>query len=188
MKSGTGLLVRPRQHRRRKVLVIALSIVLVLVSVVTARMFIWPDLPAVPAQVDAIIELGGPGNRDAVTLELARAHRAPVAVQSTTPDDARSGKCLPSISGVTILCFHAEPNTTRGEARYIGTEGQLRHWRSVIVVTSPDHAWRARLEIGRCFTGDVYVVTTHLPALAWLRQIPYQWVATTKALIFERSC
>jgi uncharacterized SAM-binding protein YcdF (DUF218 family) len=183
-----GLRVRPRIRRRRRVMAVALVIGLVLVSTVTARLFVWPDLPAPPPRVDAVIELGGPGDRDAVALNLGRAHRAAFLVQSTTPDDARSGRCLPPISGVAILCFHPDPNTTRGEARYIGQEARRRHWSSVIVVTTPDHAWRARLEIGRCFSGAVYVVTAALPPVMWFRQIPYQWVATTKALIFERSC
>ena len=30
--------------------------------------------------------------------------------------------------------------------------------------------------------------TSPLPPLYWFRQIPYQWGATTKALLFERDC
>ena len=89
---------------------------------------------------------------------------------------------------VTIVCFHPDPDTTRGEARYIGALAAERHWRSVIIVTSRDHAWRARLEVMRCFPGEVYVSTTPLPAWAWFRQIPYQWAATTKAMLFETDC
>jgi hypothetical protein len=87
---------------------------------------------------------------------------------------------------VTVICFHPDPVTTRGEARQIGVLAAERHWKSVILVTSQDHAWRARLRTRRCFAGAVYVSTTSLPALAWFRQIPYQWAATAKALSLNR--
>ena len=47
--------------------------------------------------------------------------------------------------GVRLLCFHPDPVTTRGEARYIGTMAARLDWHSVILVTTPDQAWRARL-------------------------------------------
>jgi hypothetical protein len=163
----------------------ALAVLLVGFVVATARLFVWPALPALPAHADAIVELAGPGDRDSVTLALARAHRAPLAIQSTLPGDTA---CLPPVPGVRIGCFTPEPPTTRGEARYIGAQGAKAGWRSVIIVTTPDHAWRARLRVGRCFHGTVYVETSHLPVLDWLRQIPYQWAASVKALLFQRGC
>ena len=61
-------------------------------------------------------------------------------------------------------------------------------WHSVILVTTPDQAWRARLRVSRCFPGKVYVATAHLPSWDWFRQVPYQWLASVKALTIERSC
>ena len=87
-----------------------------------------------------------------------------------------------------MLCFHADPLTTRGEARHIAQLVAQYHWESVALVTSPDQAWRAQLRVSRCFSGQVYVATAPLPIIDWFYLIPYQWVATTKALIFERSC
>jgi uncharacterized SAM-binding protein YcdF (DUF218 family) len=179
---------RLRRHRRRGVPTVALVLGLVLFGAVTANLFVWPDLPPPPPRVDAIIELGGPGQRDGVAVALAQAHRAPVLVQSTVAADAVSDRCLPPIPAVTILCFHPEPNTTQGEAERIGQLAEQRHWRSIILVTSPDHAWRARLEVNRCFGGEVYVSTTRLPAHMWVQQIAYQWAATTNALVFSRTC
>ena len=166
----------------------ALFAIAVLFSVVTGRVFIWPDLPEVPARADAIIELGGMGDRDGAALALAREHRAPVLIQSTVVAAAGTSRCLPPIPDVTIMCFHADPNTTRGEARYIGALGAQQTWRSVILVTTPDQAWRAQLRVKRCFPGEVDVSTTPLPTWAWLQQIPYQWAASAKALIFQRDC
>jgi hypothetical protein len=165
-----------------------LVVVIVLFGAATARLFVWPALPELPARADAIIELGGPGIRDGAALALARKHEAPVLIQSTVVSEAGTDTCLPPVPDVTIMCFHADPGTTRGEARYIGTLAAQRGWKSVILVTSRDHAWRARLRVARCFDGDVYVSTTPLPAWVWPRQIAYQWAATAKALLVETKC
>jgi uncharacterized SAM-binding protein YcdF (DUF218 family) len=178
---------RPRRRKRHR-LWIALGIVIILFAAVTARMFIWPDLEPLPERVDAIIELGGPTFRDEAALELARDHRAPVLVQSTVREEAGTHSCLPPVSGVTILCFHADPNTTRGEARAIGAMAAQYHWDSIILVTTPDHAWRSRWRVSRCFPGEIYVSTKTLPFWYWFRQIPYQWFASAKALTLERGC
>ena len=155
---------------------------------ITARLFIWPGLPALPPRVDGVISLGGLGDRVSPALALARAHRTSFLVDSTDVAEARTDRCLPPTPGVTVLCFHANPATTRGEAHSIAHLAAHYRWRSIALVTTPDQAWRARLRVTRCFAGQVYVVTGHLPTIDWLYQIPYQWLATAKALLFERSC
>jgi uncharacterized SAM-binding protein YcdF (DUF218 family) len=159
----------------------------VLSVAVTARVFVWPALQPLPERADAIIELAGPSDldRDRVALELAREHRAPVLIQSTLPGDTA---CLPPVAGVRIECFYPDPNTTRGEARYIGAIATQRHWHSVILVTTPDQAWRASLRVSRCFAGTVYNATAPLRWNDWFRQIPYQWLASIKALTIQRTC
>jgi uncharacterized SAM-binding protein YcdF (DUF218 family) len=178
---------RPRRRGRRW-LAIALGLSAVLFAAVTARVFIWPDLPPLPDRADAIVELGGPTIRDGAALALARDHRAPVLVQSTVEAEAGTHRCLPPVPDVTVLCFHADPGTTRGEARAIGALAAEHHWRSVILVTTPDHAWRARWRVSRCFSGDIFVRTRPLPARAWFREIPYQWAASAKAVTLEPGC
>lgn len=183
--SAVGTRRRPRHRRLVVVIVLAL---LAAWGLATARLFVWPSLPDLPEQADAIVELGGPGDRDSVALDLARQHRARYLVQSTTAKDAARGQCLPAVEGVTVLCFHADPATTRGEAWAIADLAQRYGWRSVILVTTPDQAWRAMVRVGRCFDGEISVATARLPARLWLVQIPYQWGATVKAFTVERSC
>jgi uncharacterized SAM-binding protein YcdF (DUF218 family) len=176
-----------RSHRPRKIILTAL-VLLVLFAAATIHLFVRPSLAPLPAHADAIVELAGPGDRDAVALALAERHVAPIVIQSTLPGDAISDTCLPRTTGETIRCFSPEPPTTRGEARYIGEQAAAGHWKSVIIVTTPDHAWRARLRVERCFPGQVYVATSPLPPMDWFRQIPYQWAATAKAELFQRDC
>jgi uncharacterized SAM-binding protein YcdF (DUF218 family) len=176
------------QPRVRRLLLAAAAIGLFAFAVLTARLFVGPDLPPLPPEVDAIVELAGPGIRDRAALALAREHRAPILIQSTVASEAGTQRCLPKVQGVTIVCFHPEPGTTRGEARTIGEMARQQHWRSVVLVTTPDHAWRARLRVARCFAGDIYVANSPLPRRDWLIAITHQWAATIKALVFEREC
>ena len=176
------------KRRRWRRLWIVVGIMVLLFSAVTSRLFIWPDLPPLPDQADAIVELGGPTIRDDAALALARNHLAPVLVQSTREAEAGTDRCLPPVTGVTIMCFYPVPDTTQGEARAIGGLAAQHHWDSVVLVTTTDHAWRARLWVSRCFPGHVYVSTTPLPLRYWFRQIPYQWVASAKAVLVHRSC
>ena len=152
------------------------------------HLFVWPDLPPLPPRVDAIINLGTPILDEATALALAHEHRAPTLAQVTIPEEVGTQLCLPPVPGVTIVCFLPDPNTTRGEARFIGQMARQHQWTSVIIVTTPDHAWRARLRVSRCFSGAVYVATLHMPPWRWLIAIPYQWAATLKALLIERDC
>jgi hypothetical protein len=142
-----------------------------------------------PAHVDAIVKLGGFGDRDGAALTLALQRRAPVLVDST-PELLQAGftGCAPSIPHVEVICFNPDPATTRGEARFVGQLAARRSWRSVVLVTTPDQAWRARLRMRRCFAGAVYSSTTRLPLYDWVWAIPYQWGATAKALVVEPTC
>ncbi len=178
---------RSRRPRLRN-LAGATFLALIIFGAITARLFVWPDLQPLPPRVDAVIELGGPGDRDRVVLALAQQQRSPVVIQSTFGADVGTDRCLPSNPGVRVLCFHADPPTTRGEAQYIGQMAAQHNWRSVALVTTPDQAWRARLRVTRCFDGAVYVATAPLPGGDWFYWIPYQWAAITKALVFERDC
>ena len=187
IERGVGGAMRRRRHRR--VLLIAVAVVLMF-CIATVRLFIWPPLEPLPARADAIIELAGSANggRDEAALQLARDHRASVLVQSTTVSEAGTNRCLPAVPGVTVMCFHPDPATTRGEAEWIGARAAEHHWSSVILVTTPDQAVRAQLRVSRCFPGSIYVHTTALPFSEWFVQIPYQWAASVKALAFQRTC
>jgi uncharacterized SAM-binding protein YcdF (DUF218 family) len=87
-----------------------------------------------------------------------------------------------------VVCFHPEPFTTRGEARAIADMARQNGWSSVILVTTPDQAWRATVRVSRCFDGPVSVATTPLPPYLRPPEIGYQWGATLKAYTFETTC
>ena len=151
----------------------------------TARLFVWPATNR-PAAADAIVVLGGAGQRVQEGLALAWAGYAPVLVLSTTTPVRP--QCVPPIPGVEIICFHADPNSTRGEARYLAAMASARHWRRTIVVTTIPQDTRARLRIGRCYHGGLLVVPAHLSLGRRVAATVYEWGALAKALVLQPGC
>jgi hypothetical protein len=167
---------------------VTLIVSVLAVSAATARLFIWPD-QGMPPQVSAIVMLNGTGNRLNTALDLAWKHRAPfVVISRGSPAFGHGSVCAPPIPNVKVMCFDPRPSTTGGEAEFAGRLAGKYHWQSVVLVTTTPQDSRARLRVERCFTGPVYVVTASLAWYAWPYEIAYEWVATIKALVFQRSC
>jgi uncharacterized SAM-binding protein YcdF (DUF218 family) len=178
-----------RRRRRRRTALAVLALILAGASALTARLFVWPDLPPLPPRADAVVELGGPGERRPVALDLVRQGRAPLAVISVSDAEAGTTWCYKGVlHQVPVTCFHPDPYTTRGEARAIAAMAEQHGWRSIILVTTPDQASRAMLRVGRCFDGQIFVATAQLPWYRWPGQIAYQSAATAKAHTLETSC
>jgi hypothetical protein len=173
----------PRRRRLRRAL-IAIGVVAVLFCAATARLLVFVP-SGMPARVNAIVMLDGPGNRLATALALAREHRSGTLLISYWPPGSY---CAPPVAGVRIICFAASPRTTQGEAEYAGRMARKYHWRSMVLVTSKAQNTRARLRFGRCFGGKVYVVDASLPLINWPYAIAYEWAALLKALVLQRSC
>jgi len=158
-------------------------------GVTTAHLFVWPQ-QGMPAHVDAIVMLDGPGDRLDTALKLARAHRAPMLVISRgTPYSSHGySGCASKIPGVKVICFNPDPATTRGEAQYTGLLAKRYRWHTIVLVATTPQDTLARLRAGRCFGGNIYVVNAPIPPSAWPYAITYEWGATIKALILQRSC
>jgi uncharacterized SAM-binding protein YcdF (DUF218 family) len=160
--------------------------VLVAFGLATALLFVWPPQGA-PDPASAIVMLQGNGNRLQAALQLAREHRAPVLVISRGRD-GYGGPCVPAMPGVKVICFDPSPANTRGEAEFVGQLARENHWRSVILVTSRPQDRRARLLVGRCFSGSVYVSAASVPLGEWPYAVAYEWGALAKALVTNQSC
>ena len=170
---------------RRWFLAAAIGLAL-LFCIVTARLLVWPA-QGMPARVDAIVMLAGPGDRLPVALKLAREHRAPVLVVSQG-QHGYGGPCPPLTPGVKLICFDPNPGDTRGEAEFVGRLAKQYHWSSLVLVTTSTQDTRARILMSRCFDGSSYVITASLPLGSWPYQIAYGWGALFKALVAYRAC
>ena len=196
-QQDTGLAPAARNagRRRRRIIAAALAVLVAAFCVTTARLFMFPAR-GMPAHVDAIVMLGGRGDRFHEALKLAYQHRAPylaISLGQSFPGPEPRGsqpvfRCGPPIPRVTVLCFPPDPATTQGEAEEVGRLAAKYHWHSVVLVTITPQDSRARLRVERCFSGKVYVMTGSLHAYAWPYELAYEWAATIKALIFQRSC
>jgi uncharacterized SAM-binding protein YcdF (DUF218 family) len=183
-----ALTVRPLRRRRRWwILGIALA-VLVVFSMLTARLFFRPSIDA-PAAVDAIVVLGGEGKRIERGIELARAGFTDQLVVSEAGGRQFHYRdvCTLPPSGLTTYCFDPDPRSTRGEARAIAKLAADYGWTRIIVVASTDQITRARMIIGRCFGGEIHVVDVASTDSAFYRGA-YEWGALLKAVVVNRDC
>jgi uncharacterized SAM-binding protein YcdF (DUF218 family) len=167
-------------------LVVAVITVIALFAVATARLIVWPAR-GMPSHVSAVIMLAGPGDRLDLALRLASARRARTLVISRG-HDGYGGPCPVRPPDVTLICFEPDPATTRGEAEVVGRLAQRYDWRSVILVTTAAQDTRARIRVGRCFNGKIYVAAAPQPWYDWPYQIAYEWAALFKALVIQRAC
>lgn len=173
-------------RRWRRKVIIASLILCTASTVATARIIVWPPQGA-PARVNAIVMLAGPGARLTVAVQLARQGRAPVLVVSRG-HLGYGGPCPKPIAGVRIICFDPSPADTRGEAEYVARLARRYRWHSVVLVTTREQATRARLLLGRCYSGSVYVVTAAQPWYMWPYQVAYGWGSLLKAIFLQRAC
>ncbi|MGI8449124.1 MAG: YdcF family protein [Streptosporangiaceae bacterium] len=185
--AGTADDRAPRRRKRRVIVIGSIAAVFLAFCGLTARLFIVP-VSGMPARVDAIVMMAGPGDRYSAALSLAEQHRAPVLVISRGSDLVGSGPCAPPIQGVREICFDPNPDTTQGEAEYAARLARQSHWHSVALVTITPQDSRARLRMERCFSGHVYVMTAPIRAAFWPYELAYEWAATAKALTINRSC
>jgi hypothetical protein len=177
---------RHRLSRRWRCIFATAAALVVALGVVSARLFVWPA-EGMPAHVSAIVMLAGPGDRLPVALRLAREHRAPMLVVSQGWQ-GYGGPCPSPIPGVRLICFDPDPGNTRGEAQFVGRLAQRYHWHSVVLVTAREQDTRARIRMGRCFSGSIYVVAASLPLSNMPYQVAYEWGALVKSLVLQRGC
>jgi hypothetical protein len=154
----------------------------------TLRLFVFPDLNP-PERSGAIVVLGGSGAGPIEEgVKLAREGYAPAIAFSVVP----GSPCPRSIAHLArerIVCFRADPLTTQGEARAIERLALPRRWQRVIVVMPTTQATRARLRIGRCWSGEVLeVAVTPRGIWGWVHGIVYEWGALGKALVLQPTC
>jgi uncharacterized SAM-binding protein YcdF (DUF218 family) len=181
---------RAPRRRKRRMIVIGIAAVFLAFCGLTARLFIFPA-SGMPARVDAIVMMAGPGDRYSTALNLAYQHRAPVLVISTGNDHGPGGtlgRCGSPVPGVRVICFNPSPDTTQGEAEYAARLARQYHWHSIALVTITPQDSRARLRMERCFSGHVYVMPAPIRLRLWPYELAYEWAATIKALTVSRSC
>jgi uncharacterized SAM-binding protein YcdF (DUF218 family) len=163
-------------------------IVLGLAGLVAASVWLF-GFPATdpPGRADAVIVLSG-SNRDRLSRarSLMRSGVAPVLVvsdgQHTVPRLCGRRRPYP------VLCVTPEPFSTRGEAEAISRLASVHGWRTVDVVTSRYHVFRARLIVRRCFRGRLRMIGSTPDAWDYVVGSAAEWPKLVVATIFRRAC
>jgi uncharacterized SAM-binding protein YcdF (DUF218 family) len=167
--------------------VASLFVLLAAFLTASALLFVFPTMGA-PARVDAIVVLGGSGDRLGVGLELARDDRAPYLVLSMGLPWLPPGICTQHVGPATVICFHPNPDTTQGEAEGASRIARQHGWSSLILVTTRSQVWRAHLRFQRCYAGNIYGIAAPVAWSQWPQEILHQWAGTIEAEVFQRSC
>jgi uncharacterized SAM-binding protein YcdF (DUF218 family) len=177
--------------RRRRILLPLAGLALAWL-VATAVLFVWPSTDP-PGRADAVVVLsGGRDTRLDPALRLMRQHVAPVLVISGAGYDLQWKKaralCAGEPAPFRVLCFDPKPYSTRGEARSLARLAARHSWRTIDVVTSSYHVFRARMIIERCYHRRLRMIGASYPwtsaPVAWVSE----WGKLLVQLTVQRSC
>jgi uncharacterized SAM-binding protein YcdF (DUF218 family) len=174
---------------RRLPLVLA-GVFVVALIVASAVLFVWPEQDS-PRRANAVIVLAGSKKaRLNKALGLMRQGIAPVLVISDgwDPSWPQANRLCAGHAPFRVICFHANPYSTRGESETVARIASARHWRSLVVVTSTYHVRRAKLLFERCFHGRVQAVGAHYGATELPTLLPSEWAKLVYALTVARDC
>jgi uncharacterized SAM-binding protein YcdF (DUF218 family) len=180
-------LSRRLKSRRIQLLLAAASVLFAAFCLLSALLFVFPTT-GTPARVDAIVVLGGNGDRLDGGLQLAREDKASYLVLSRGLPWIPPDLCAGHVGPVKVICFRPNPDTTQGEAEGVSRIAKKYGWTSLVLVTTQDQVWRAHLRFQRCFRGKIYGVAVPVQWYDWPYAIIHQWAGTAKAEINQRGC
>jgi uncharacterized SAM-binding protein YcdF (DUF218 family) len=159
------------------------------VLVATAVLFAFPPQDH-PRHADVVVVLSGSKDRLPKGLELMRRGVAPVLAISdgAVPGWPVANRLCRGGQKFRVVCFHPNPYSTRGEARFVAALMKRRGWKRVVVVTSRYHVIRARMDFRRCVDGDVKAVGASASLSGWITGAVQEWPKLGYALTLGRSC
>ena len=172
--------------RRARLILAATYVLFAGFCVLSGFLFVFPAT-GMPARVDAIVVLGGTGDRLDLGVRLAHEDKAPYLVLSEGLPGFRR-ICAVATSPWRRSSASRRPRTTQGEAEGAAKMAKKNGWTSMVVVTTRDQVWRAHRRFQRCYSGQVYGVAVPIPWYAPPDAIVYQWAGTAKAETYQRGC
>lgn len=156
----------------------------------TVRLFVWPP-SSTPKSADAVVMLSGDhGERLPVAVDLLRSGVSRILVHAGATDTPEARELCQGNQSFEVVCLDLRPDNTRSEAQAVGELARDRGWRSVVVVTSTQHATRAGLAFRRCVDGRVDVVHARpdLSRREVLGLIGDEWLKVAYSVTLDRRC
>jgi uncharacterized SAM-binding protein YcdF (DUF218 family) len=172
---------------RRFVIIVAVALGLAYAIGIPA--FLERDDDPLPPKADAIVVLAGSENRLPAAEALFDGGLAPTLVVSADRsghDDQRAALCRKPPRGV--VCVHAGPASTEGEAQAVRQLVVRNHWESLILVTSRYQLFRADRIFQRCVDAKITERGVDEP---WWRNaiaVPLEWIKLGISETVRRNC
>jgi len=172
---------------RRFVIIVAVALGLAYAIGIPA--FLERDDDPLPPKADAIVVLAGSENRLPAAEALFDGGLAPTLVVSADRsghDHQRAALCRKPPRGV--VCVHAGPASTEGEAQAVRQLVVRNHWESLILVTSRYQLFRADRIFQRCVDAKITERGVDEP---WWRNaiaVPLEWIKLGISETVRRNC
>ena len=170
-------------------LVVFMVLVLVFLAA-SVYLFVFPHLDRV-THADAVVVLsGGKTDRLPKGLSLMQRGVAPTLVISDghAPDYPEANRLCRGGQPFKVVCFKPNPYSTRGEAEGMANLAREHRWRSLVVVTSRYHVFRARILFRRCFKGPLTVVGSMPSVTNYVVGAIEEWPKLIYEETLVRSC
>lgn len=186
LSGGAAKRVRRGRHQRGRRWLLVVAPLLAIFLVASGALFVWPAHDE-PQRADGLLSLDGPGEqvRERTAISLVERGYAPVLLFSQGA--YRSTPC-PTVPHVRVVCFLPVPGRTVGEVEFAARYARQHGWHSLIVVAGHEQTTRAKLLMGRCFSGRIIVVAAPVRWLQLPYDVVYEWGALLRAVLFNRSC
>ena len=139
-----------------------------------------------PQQADAVVVLAGNAGRVTTGMRLQREGIAPVLALSV--DEGTLVRRDATCRRAHVLCFHASPFSTRGEAETFSRIARRHGWRRIVIVSSRFHLRRAHMLFGRCTDASLQVVPSHTSLWQYLTNIPLELGKLLVQVTVVRGC
>ena len=181
---------RASRYTRTVRLALGAASVVAIGAFATAWLFVWPP-SASPKSADAVVVLSGDhGERLPLALDLLRSGVSKVFVHAGDRDSPEARALCQGGQPFEVVCLDLQPDSTRIEARAVGDLARERGWRTIVVVTSSQHATRAGLAFRRCVDGTVEVVhdRAKVPRRTLAVLIRSEWLKVAYSVMVNRDC
>jgi uncharacterized SAM-binding protein YcdF (DUF218 family) len=165
------------------------AIVLAVAYAIGIPLFLGQDDDPLPPKADAIVVLAGSDRRLPVAQALFGGGLAPTLVVSADRsgrDPRRATLCRKPPAGV--VCVHAGPASTEGEAQAVRQLADRKKWNSIILVTSRFQMFRAGRIFERCVNARI---AEHGVDEPWWRNaiaVPLEWIKLGVSETVRRRC
>jgi uncharacterized SAM-binding protein YcdF (DUF218 family) len=163
-----------------------------LLALLVAVWLVWAILLFVvhhddePGRADAVVVLQGASTRLPLGYRLMQQRVAPLLLISRGSGQKLEDALCNGRTRFDVVCFSA--SSTQGEARIVTRIARERGLRSIDVVTSQFHVYRAREIFERCYHGDLRMIGA---SQQWWRLPKYVLTESAKLVYqstFARGC